>query len=267
MSNPSAWTVLFIADIVGKPGLDVVASLLPRLKEENRPDFIIANGENAAENGRGITEAAANLCFELGVDVITGGNHIWENADIYHIWKRKENRILRPANFPRPNPGTGYTIVELTDQSRAAVINLQGRTFMMTIDCPFKAADDIVRRLEDKADFAIVDFHAEATAEKIALGWHLDGRVSAIIGTHTHVQTADERVLPGGTAYLTDAGMTGPVDSVIGMRKDTAVKRFVRQTPMRLEPAASKAQFCGVIIEIDKATAKAASIKRLCLQH
>jgi hypothetical protein len=267
MKELEAWTLLFIADIVGKPGLEITTRLLPELKQKYHPDLTIANGENASD-GKGITVALAKQYFELGIDVITGGNHTWENPDVFKIWQKDDigsGRVLRPANYPPSNPGRGYAFVEIEEGVKAAVINLQGRTYLYHIDCPFRVADDILRRLERQASIVIVDFHAEATAEKMALGWYLDGRVSALIGTHTHVPTADEQILPGGTAYITDVGMTGPFDSVIGMRKETAIKRFLRGVPMRFEPATGNVKLCGVVVRISKATMKAASIERLFL--
>lgn len=268
MKEVEAWTLLFIADIIGKPGLEILTRLLPELKQTYQPDLIVANGENAAE-GKGITAALAKQYFELGVDVITGGNHTWENPDVFKIWQKDEpesGRVLRPANYPPANPGRGYALVDLEEGVKAAVINLQGRTYLYQIDCPFRIADDILRRIERQASVVIVDFHAEATAEKMALGWYLDGRVSAVIGTHTHVPTADEKILAGGTAYITDVGMTGPFDSVIGMKKETAIKRFMRAVPMRFEPAAGEIRLCGVVVRINKETMKAVSIERLFLQ-
>jgi metallophosphoesterase (TIGR00282 family) len=263
MKDLEVWTVLFIADIVGKPGLEITARQLPALREKYRPDLIIANGENGA-NGKGLSEAIAKEYFELGIQLITGGNHIWDNADIFKIWQ-KDLPVLRPANYPAGNPGKGYLLVDLPDGAKAAVINLQGRTYLYSIECPFRVADAILRHIQETAGFIIVDIHAEATAEKMALAWHLDGRVSAVIGTHTHVQTADERILPKGTAYITDAGMTGPFDSVIGMRTDTAIKRFMRQIPIRFEPATDNPRLCALVVKIDKATAKAVSVERLCI--
>lgn len=268
MKENEAWTLLFIADIIGKPGLEIVARLLPGVRQQYQPDLVIANGENAAE-GKGITAALAKQYLALGIDVITGGNHTWENPEVFKIWQKDEelsSRVLRPANYPPPNPGRGYTLVDIEEGIKAAVINLQGRTYLYAIDCPFRTADEILRRIDRQASVVIVDFHAEATAEKMALAWHLDGRVSAVIGTHTHVPTADEQILPGGTAYLTDLGMTGPFDSVIGMKKETAIKRFMRGVPMRFEVASGNVRLCGALIRISKETMKAVSIERLFLQ-
>ncbi len=250
MTEPNLITVLFIADIFGRPGLQITAQLLPGLREKYQPDLIVANGENGVD-GKGQNEKVAQQFFDLGIDVVTSGNHIWDNAGVYKVWN-KDHRVLRPANYPPGNAGRGSIIVETKSGVSVAVINLQGRTYMYPIDCPFRAADEILR-------------HVEATAEKMALAWYLDGRVSAIIGTHTHVPTADERILPGGTAYITDAGMTGPYDSVIGMKKEVAIKRFMRQIPFHFEPAEGDVRLCAVVIKINRATGKAQQIERLFL--
>ena len=263
MNEPNLITVLFIADIFGRPGLQLTAQLLPGLREKYQPDLIVANGENGVD-GKGQNEKVAQQFFDLGIDVVTGGNHIWDNPGVYKVWQ-KELRVLRPANYPPGNAGRGSIIVETKTGDSVAVVNLQGRTYMYPIDCPFRAADEILKHVNRKTNLVIIDFHAEATAEKMALAWYLDGRVSAIIGTHTHVPTADERILPGGTAYITDAGMTGPYDSVIGMKKEVAIKRFMRQVPIRFEPAEGDVHLCAVVIKIDKQTAKAQHIERLFL--
>ncbi|MDZ7360719.1 MAG: TIGR00282 family metallophosphoesterase [candidate division KSB1 bacterium] len=262
--NENFVTVLFIADIFGKPGLTITAQLLPGLREKYQPDLIVANGENGAD-GKGQNERVAQQFFDLGIDVVTGGNHIWDNAGVYKVW-HKEQHVLRPANYPPGNAGRGSIVVQARNGVSIGVINLQGRTYMYPIDCPFRAADEILRHLNRKTRIVLIDFHAEATAEKMAFAWYLDGRVSAIIGTHTHVPTADERVLPGGTAYITDAGMTGPYDSVIGMRKEIAIKRFMRQIPFHFEPAEGDVRLCAVVIKIDRQTGKAWHIERLFLQ-
>lgn len=255
--------ILFIADIVGKPGLEIVSKLIPALKDKLKIDFCIANGENGCD-GKGLTKKIARDYFNLGIDLITSGNHIWDNRDIYELLNTN-GRILRPLNYPDGNYGKGSTIVDVADGVKIGVVNLQGRTFMYSIDCPFKRGLTEVRKMQKETKIIIVDFHAEATAEKTAMGWYLDGKVSAVIGTHTHVPTADERILPDGTAYITDVGMTGPFDSVIGMKKEVAIKRFLHQTPARFKMAEGNLKFCAVEISIECETGKATNIKRINL--
>ncbi len=251
-------SVLFIGDVVGNSGLNIVKDTLPMLKEKYQADYIIANGENA-DKGKGIKKKEADFLFDLGVNVITSGNHIWDN------WHSKpllaENpRVLRPMNYPTGNVGRGY-IVDETEDFQICVLNIQGRTFMQAIDCPFKTADFVIKSVSDKTKIIIVDFHADATAEKIAMGWHLDGRVSALLGTHTHIQTADASILPNGTAYITDVGMTGPYDSVVGMDKKQALKRFLLQIPHKYEVATEDNRICGVNVIIDTETGLALKIE------
>jgi metallophosphoesterase (TIGR00282 family) len=250
--------VLFIGDMVGNGGVEMVRTLLPSFISKWNVDLVVVNGENAME-GKSISNEQVSQLLELGVHVITSGNHIWEK---WHIQKliSEEHRLLRPANYPRECPGRGYAIVDLGAKGKAAVINLQGRTFMSPIDCPFRTFDWAYERALEQTRIVIVDMHAEATAEKLALAWYVDGRASAVIGTHTHVQTADARILPGGTAYITDAGMTGPYDSVLGMRKDIAIKRFMRQTPFKFELATGDMHLAGVHIEIDMISGRAKAI-------
>jgi metallophosphoesterase (TIGR00282 family) len=241
--------VLFIGDVVGDPGINFLEENLDKIKEKYSPEFLIINGENA-QNGKGMSEAEAERFFALGANVLTTGNHIWDN------WKSKpllakNNKIIRPLNYPPGNVGLGYTFVDLPDRTKVAVLQLQGRTFMPSIDCPFRAADFAINAISEKTKNIIVDFHADATAEKIAMGWHLDGRVSAMLGTHTHIQTADATILPNGTAYITDVGMTGPYDSVVGMRKDVALKRFITQIPHKYEMASDEVRISGAFFEID----------------
>ena len=256
--------VLFIADIVGMPGYRVTASCIQDIQKEHDVQLVIANGENGAA-GKGLTAKIAESFFDLGIDVITSGNHIWDRQQFYPTLD-KSGRILRPLNYPANCPGQGSCVVGLANGFKVGVINLQGRSFMYTIDCPFRVADREIERMNREGiKNIIVDFHAEATAEKIALGWYLDGRVSGVIGTHTHVQTADERVLPGGTAYITDAGMTGPFDSVIGMEKETAIQRFLTQRPLHYKMGEGDPKFCGVVFSIDGASGKALSILRFQL--
>ncbi|MDA8169630.1 MAG: TIGR00282 family metallophosphoesterase [Nitrospiraceae bacterium] len=257
--------VLFIGDIVGRTGRTAVRALLPKIIERYKLDFIIANGENAS-GGFGITEDAARELFACGIHLLTSGNHIWDKKEIVP-YITKEDRLIRPLNYPPGVPGSGSTACPLPNGRSIAVLNLMGRVFMTPIDCPFRAADTEVRKLKEKTPNIIVDFHAEATSEKVALGHYLDGRVSAVIGTHTHIQTADERVLPGGTAYITDAGMTGPKESVIGVKKEQIIEKFLYQTPRRFEIPGGEAILSALIIEIDEKTGLAGSISRLQLTY
>ncbi len=254
--------ILFIGDIIGKPGLDMVKTWLPGLDKKYKADLIIANGENAAD-GKGCTEKEARELFELGVMVITGGNHTWDKHQSQDYLKAEE-RYIRPQNYPRGTYGKGYYIAN-TKKGKVAVMNLQGRAFMATIDCPFRSADWLIERVKSETKVMVLDFHAEATAEKIALAHYLDGRVSAIIGTHTHVQTSDDRILNGGTAYISDVGMTGPYDSVIGMKKEAAINRFLYQTPQKYQTAENQVHLCGLFIKVDPTTGKALEIERILL--
>lgn len=256
--------LLFAGDIFGRPGKQVASSIIPRLIQERGIDFCIANGENAA-GGFGLTDTTANKLFSYGVDVITSGNHIWDRREIENLLNHSD-RILRPANYPPGVAGNGFTVITKGPFS-IGVVNLLGRIFLPPVDCPFRAADAIVEQIRDITNTIIVDFHAEGTSEKIALGWYLDGRVSAVLGTHTHVMTADERVLPRGTAYITDAGMTGPHDSVIGVRIEQSVARIKTQIPVRFSPADENLRFNGVIVDIDETTGQARSIERVNEQY
>lgn len=252
--------VLFLADVVGSPGryaLKVLSSLSAELKA----DFCIANGENAA-GGFGLTRPIAEEFFSLGVHVITSGNHLWDRREATEL-VAEEPRVLRPANYPPGVPGLGAGVFTARNGSRVAVLNLLGRVFMKEVDCPFRCAEEAVERLRSETPVIVVDVHAEATSEKVALGWFLDGKVSAVVGTHTHVQTADERILPKGTGYITDAGMTGPFDSVIGIEKEAAIQRFLSQTPVRLVPAKLDVRINGVILDIEPTTGVCTHIERL----
>lgn len=253
--------ILFIADIVGRPGRRVVSQMLPRLKGEYDVGFCVANGENAA-GGFGLTDKVVRRLFSYGIDVITSGNHVWDKKEILP-YLDKDLRLLRPANYPPGANGIGSAVFEPKEGTGVGVLNLQGRVFIRELDCPFRVALQEVEKLRGETSIIIVDFHAEATSEKIAMGWYLDGKVSAVIGTHTHVQTADEGILPQGTAYITDVGMTGPHDSVIGIDKEIALRRFLTQTPARFDPAKGDLKFCGAVISIDPDTGKAEDIKRL----
>jgi metallophosphoesterase (TIGR00282 family) len=252
--------ILFVADIYARPGRRAAAQLVPRLIRERGVDLCIANGENAA-GGFGLTDNLVRKLRAYGIDVITSGNHVWNRADFVRHLDRAE-RVLRPLNYPEGAPGSGSVVVQARNGEAAAVVNLQGRTFMPSIDCPFRRGRAEVERLRDQAAVVFVDFHAEATAEKVALAYHLDGKAAAVVGTHTHVQTADERILPGGTAFLTDAGMTGVRDSVIGTRPDIAVGRFLDQVPARFKPADGTPYFCGVLVDVGPG-GRAGAIERL----
>ncbi len=254
--------ILFIGDIVGEPGRRAVKELLPKIVKREKVDFVIANGENVA-GGSGITPPLAEELFGYGVDVMTSGDHIWKRKEVLEIIE-SERRLLRPANYPKEVPGFGSTIIESKHGGvNVGVICLAGRVFMQPLECPFRTAKEEIAKMKDKARVIVVDMHAEATSEKIALGWYLDGTVSAVVGTHTHIQTADEKVLPNGTAFITDAGMTGPYDSVIGRKKEQILTRFITQMPARFEMAEDDIQLHGVIIEVDEKTGKAESIKRV----
>jgi metallophosphoesterase (TIGR00282 family) len=251
--------ILFIGDIFGSPGRRIVADHLADIVKAQSIDVAIANAENSA-GGFGITPSIAEDLFALGLDALTTGNHIWDKREIYDYLDRTP-RLLRPANYPAENPGKGVVVVK-----NCAIINLQGRTHMPQIDCPFRAADRILAELDPAIKVRFVDFHAEVTSEKISLGWYLDGRVSAVIGTHTHVPTADTRILTGGTSYQTDVGMTGPYDSVIGVEKEMIVKRFMTAMPVRMEAAKGGVELHSVIIDVDEATGKATGIRRHTIQ-
>src|SRR2546425_4421842 len=252
--------VLMVGDVFGEPGRAALAKHLPRLREEHAIDFCVVNCENAA-GGFGVTGPMARQMLEQGADVLTSGNHIWDKKEIVE-YIAKENLLLRPANFPPGTPGSGFVTVK-TGPHRVAVLNLMGRVFMQPNDCPFQKADEVVPQLRKDTPVILVDMHCEATSESQAMGWHLDGRVSAVVGTHRHVQTADERVLPQGTAYITDIGMTGPIDSVIGVDKDLILQKFISQMPNRFEPAKGPVALHGALIKVDAETGRGLSIERL----
>ena len=253
--------ILFIGDIVGEPGRQAIKELVPKIVKRERIDFVIANGENTA-GGSGITPMIVDELLGYGVDVITSGDHIWKRKEILDRIA-EDARILRPANYPRETPGFGATVVASKAGVEVGVINLIGRVFMQAVECPFRTAKAEVEKMRNKTRIIVVDMHAEATSEKVALGWFLDGTVSAIIGTHTHIQTADEKILPKGTAFLADAGMTGPYDGVIGRKKEQILNRFITQMPTKFEMAEGDVQLHGAIIDIDEKTGMAESIKRV----
>jgi 2',3'-cyclic-nucleotide 2'-phosphodiesterase len=262
-ANPDDFLILFVADVVGRPGRQAMAALLPGLKAELGPHLTIVNGENSA-GGFGITAATVAELRSAGADLITTGNHVWDQKQFLKEIVQVE-RVLRPANFPPSVPGVGSAVLHV-DGEQVLVMNLQGRIFLSELDDPFRAADSI---LTDHPDTRIIfcDMHAEATSEKTAMGWHLDGRVSAVVGTHTHIPTADARVLPGGTAYVTDVGMVGPRDSVIGVNKEAALYRFRTGIPQRFETATGVVTFNSVLVTINRHTGRATSIQRIDREH
>ncbi len=258
-SRASGMRILFIGDIVGRPGRRIVREKLQQIVADEDVDLVIVNCENSAA-GFGVTVEIAEGLFRQGAHVLTSGNHIWDKRDIF-AYLDQEPRILRPANYPAA-PGSGVYIGQTDAAERYAVINLQGRVYMPSIDCPFQIAERLLEEIEPDIKIRFVDFHAEVTSEKIALGWHLDGQVSAVVGTHTHVPTADERVLPGGTAYITDVGMTGPLNSVIGMDKEASIARFLSGRPARFQPSAGPVRLNAVVVDVDDSTGLARSIHR-----
>jgi metallophosphoesterase (TIGR00282 family) len=255
--------LLFVGDIVGKPGRELIRRGLPLLREHHDVDLVIANAENAAA-GRGITREIGDQLLDWGVDVMTSGNHIWAQREAVD-YIGAEARLLRPANFPAGVPGNGSFLARTAQGRPVGVINLMGRVFMQELDNPFQRALAEIDALLPRTRVILVDFHAEATSEKIAMGWFLDGKVTAVVGTHTHVQTADEQILPGGTAYLTDVGMTGPHDGVIGVDKTAVIDKFLRGMPVKMETAAGNPRLNGILITVDETTGKARSVQRLSL--
>ncbi|WP_029910956.1 TIGR00282 family metallophosphoesterase [Pelobacter seleniigenes] len=253
--------LLFIGDIVGRAGRKALSENLDRLVDRHLVDLVVANGENAAA-GYGLTASVLAELFAAGVDVVTSGNHIWDKREINPILER-EDRLLRPANYPPGLPGRGSGVFETAAGIKVGVVNLEGRVFMKNLDCPFRSADALIAELRRATPLILVDFHAEATSEKQAMGFYLDSRVSAVIGTHTHVQTADERILAGGTGYLTDVGMTGSQDAIIGNQKEPALERFLTQQPVRLEAAKKDPQLCGVLLTLNETTGRCEGIERL----
>jgi metallophosphoesterase (TIGR00282 family) len=255
--------LLFIGDIVGKPGRELIRRGLPALVAHHRIDLVIANVENAAA-GFGVTPEIADDFLAYGIQVMTGGNHTWDKKEILPYFA-EQPRLLRPANFPAGAPGRGVFVAQAGNGVPVAVVNVMGRVFMTAIDDPFRVVLDEIAAVKTAARLVLVDFHAEATSEKIAMGWHLDGRVAAVVGTHTHVQTADERLLPQGTAYITDVGMTGPHDSVIGVERSAILQRFLTALPQRFETASENPRLHAVVIAADETTGRAKSIERVSL--
>jgi 2',3'-cyclic-nucleotide 2'-phosphodiesterase len=257
--------LLFIGDIFASAGRSIVAEQLAYILASEKIDLAIANAENAA-GGFGLTPQIAEDLFELGVDVLTSGNHIWDKREIYE-YLGKQPKLLRPANYPEDLPGHGIVVARARNGVDVAVLNLQGRTYMPATECPFRKADALLGALDPGVKVRFVDFHAELTSEKMAMGWHLDGRVSAVVGTHTHIPTADTRILARGTAYQTDCGMTGPYDSVIGVDKDIVLRKFLTSLPVRMEAARKGAELHGVVVEVREETGQATHIKRYCVKH
>ncbi|GJL82899.1 MAG: metallophosphoesterase [marine bacterium B5-7] len=256
--------IFFAGDVIARSGRRALFQGLEELQSEEDIDFIVVNGENAA-GGFGITRAVADEFFDNGVDVITTGNHVWDKREALDFID-DEPRLLRPHNYPHDTPGQGWYVAVARNGERVGVLCTMGRVFMHPdLDCPFRCADEILNKRPANVRVTLVDFHAEATSEKTAMGWYLDGRVSAVVGTHTHVPTADERVLTQGTAYISDVGMTGCYNSIIGMKTESSLARFVSKLPQRLEPAPGAATLCAVLIDVDDSTGKARSIRRLCM--
>ena len=258
---PDTVKIIFIGDLIGRPGREAFREVLPELSERYSPDVVIVNGENSA-GGFGITPAIYEELLDIGADVVTSGNHIWDKREILGVIDDAE-RLLRPANYPKDTPGRGATLIETASGVKVGVVNLSGTAFMESLASPFDIGKELVEGLRKKTPVTLVDMHAETTSEKNAMAWHLDGLASAVVGTHTHVQTSDERILPGGTAFITDAGMTGPIDSVIGVKKELVLKRFLTGMPVRFEVAEDDLQVQGVFVEVDAVSGKATSIERI----
>ncbi len=253
--------ILFIGDIVGSPGRKAACKLISEIKNREKINFVIANAENAA-GGSGLTPRITEELLSYKIDVLTSGDHIWKKKEIIQMLD-EEKRLLRPANYPKGAPGMGWGVYSVGNKYKVGVINLVGRVFMQSVECPFRAGRSIVEEIKSKTPIILIDMHAEATSEKIALAWYLDGMVSAILGTHTHVQTADERIYPKGTAFISDLGMTGPHDSVIGRKVEQILTRFITQLPTRFEMAEENIQLNGVVVTIDEETGRALEIKRI----
>ena len=254
--------ILFFGDVVGKIGRRALQEVLPGLIERERADFVIANCENVA-GGAGVDAKSCEELLRSGIDALTSGNHIWRLREIDEYLERSNGRLLRPANFPADAPGRGWGTFTSNSGAQVAVVNLIGRVFMATVDCPFAAGERLVAAARRESPVVIVDMHCDATSEKGAMGWFLDGKASAVVGSHTHIQTADQRVLPGGTAFMTDAGMCGPIDSVIGVKPELAIRRFVTQRPTRFETATGRAVVQGATISVDPETGRATAIRRV----
>ncbi|MBF0217758.1 MAG: TIGR00282 family metallophosphoesterase [Candidatus Omnitrophica bacterium] len=253
--------ILFLGDIVGSPGREIIRDFLPDIRKKEEIDFVIANGENAAA-GSGLTPKITDELFGYGIDVLTTGDHVWKKREIYDYVKVSQ-RLVRPLNYPKGVIGRGSTVIKLPDGRKVGVVNVLGRVFMDAVDCPFIRVREELEIIRKETNIIVVDIHAEATSEKVAMGWFLDGSVSAVIGTHTHIQTADEKILTNGTAYLTDAGMNGPYDSVIGRKKELIIEHFLTQLPIRFDMAEGGVEMHGAIITVNDGTGKAEAISRV----
>jgi metallophosphoesterase (TIGR00282 family) len=253
--------ILLVGDIVGTPGLELATNLIPSYIKKYSVDLLIVNGENVTD-GKGISEEHAKKIFDLGAHVITTGNHVWDRWDSRKVLG-SDRRILRPLNYPRENGGNGFIVFDLGEKGKAGVLSVQGRVFMTAIDDPFKTADWAIAKMHEETKVIVVDFHADATAEKMAMGWHLDGKVTAVVGTHTHTPSADGRILPRGTAFQTDVGMTGPYDSVLGMKKEAAIKRLLTSTPHKYEVASHDVRLCAVYIQADRESGRALTMESI----
>ncbi|CAM3079883.1 TIGR00282 family metallophosphoesterase [Sporolactobacillus spathodeae] len=254
--------LLFVGDVYGQTGREMIANYLPRLKKKYQPSLTIVNAENSA-HGKGITKKIYNQLLENGADILTMGNHTWDNRELFEFIDDAA-KLVRPANFPDGTPGTGLCIVP-AGSAKVAVINLQGRVFLPSLDDPFRVAERLIREARKTTPIIFIDFHAETTSEKLALAWHLDGRISGLVGTHTHVQTADERILPNGTAYLTDVGMTGPYNGIIGVDREAVTRRFLTQLPVRFEAAPGPGQLGAVVLTVDEKSGRTTKIERILI--
>ena len=252
--------IMLAGDVIGRPGRRAFRECTPRLRKEKNVDVVIVNGENSA-GGKGITRKALDELYRGGADIITSGNHVWDKKDVLEFIDR-EPFLVRPANYPDGAPGKGYCIYPFKAKN-IGVINLSGRTFMPALDCPFQKVEQVLREIRGKCDIVLLDFHAEATSEKMAMGWYLDGRVHGVVGTHTHIQTADERILPQGTAYITDLGMVGPWDSVLGVKKEIVLEKFLTARPARFDVAEGPCVYSAVIVEIDDDSNRTAGLERI----
>ncbi len=256
--------ILIVGDVVGRPGRKAFGKYTKELRQKHNIDIVIVNGENSA-GGKGVSRKSLDELYAAGADIVTSGNHIWDNREVQGLID-DEPYLVRPANYPEGAPGKGWCLYPFKAKN-IAVINLSGRAFMPDMDCPFQKIDDILSEIGDQADIKILDFHAETTSEKMAMGFYLDGRVQVVVGTHTHIQTADERLLPNGTAYITDLGMVGPWNSVLGVKSDIIIKKFTSCMPIRFDLADGPAVYSAVIVEIDDATNKAVAVERLLIKE